>query len=113
MAEYIFEGDIMINGTRHSMFPGSYMVTIAVSVDQARNNFIWQARKTYNLTNKLWVDVYLDGTICTLEEYNKAITRQNEEPKVQDIIEALKEETTTKKGAEQLTFPIDELIIKK
>lgn len=112
MAEYIFEGDIMIDGTRHSMFPGTYMVTLAVSVEQARNNFIWQARKTYNLTKKLWVDVYLDGTLCTLEEYKKAKKRQNEEPKVQDIIKALKEETKPKKGAEQITFPIDELIKK-
>ena len=112
MAEYIFEGDVMIDGTRHSMFPGSYMVTQAVSVKQARNNFIWQARQKYNLTKKLWVDVDIDGIICTSEDYYEAKKRQNEEPKVQDIIEALKEETKPKNSAEQLAFPIDELIKK-
>ena len=110
MKKYIFEGDIMIDGMRHSMFPGSYMVTYAVSVEQARNNFIWHARQTYNLTKKLWIDVYLDGTICTFEEYEETKKRLSEEPKVQDIIDALKEETKPKKGAEQLTFPIDDLI---
>lgn len=112
MAEYIFEGDVIIDGTRHSMFPGSYMKTQAVSEKQARNNFIWQARTTYNLTEKLWIDVDIDGTIYTSEEYEKSKKRQNEEPKVQDIIKALKEEMTPKKGAEQIAFPIDELIKK-
>ena len=112
MAEYIFEGDVIIDGVRYKHYP---MYTNAVSVEQARNNIVWKVREEYGLTKKLWVNVYIEGTLCTKEdqqrayvrhiklEMNKIYGKSNTIPDLPD---------SAKKGAEQIAFPIDELIKK-
>ena len=115
MAEYIFEGDVIIDGVRYKH---DQMRTTVDSGDHplehAKSNLEWRVRKEYDLTNKLWVDVHIEGTLCTVEEYNKAYFRdikfkmnklygKNVVPDLPD---------SAKKGAEQIAFPIDELIKK-
>lgn len=72
--EYIFDGDVIINGRRIRQF--EVLHTEANSVEQAYKNIIWKYRERYNLTKKLWIDVYIEGTLCTIEEYPEAKRRQ-------------------------------------
>ena len=111
--EYIFDGDVIINGQRHPQIEALH--TEANSIEQARNNIIWRYRERYNLTKKLWIDVYIEGTLCTIEEYREAKRRQKELEKCKKANEEMKktfQEIKNEKGAEQISFPIDELIKK-
>jgi len=106
MAEYIFEGDAIIDGVRCKV---SGMHTEAVSVEQARNHIVWRIREEYDLTKKLWVDVYIEGILCTTREYTQA--KINETKHIMNKV-AGKNFEILPKGAEQLEFPINELIKK-
>lgn len=107
MNEYVFEGDVIIDGVRYKH---DKMHTMANSVNQAKNNFVWKARIEYGLTRKLWVDVYLEGTLCTTKEYAEAIVRH---AKLEfNKIYGEYKDLNVSKSAEQLEFPIDELIKK-
>lgn len=111
MAEYIFDGDVIINGQRHPQIEALH--TEANSIEQARNNFVWKYRERYNLTKKLWIDVYIEGTLCTTAEYREAQRRQKEMCKKANAeMKKTFQEIENEKGAEQISFPINELIKK-